>query len=144
MARRRRGLPEVGQRQVWLDEFRSEYNHLRRHEALEMRTPASVWRASERRYQPDPPEWEYGREAEVHRLNAQGQLLRAGWRWPISQALRQRRVEVKRVRAHSLLVYCCQSLVRAIDLIAQRSTAVDRWAQPANCKDCKGCGDNAV
>ena len=141
MARRRRGLPPVEQRQAWLNEFRYEYNYVRPHEALAMRTPASVWRPSERRYQPDPPEWEYGGEAEVHRLNKKGQLQLEGERWAISQALRQQRVQVKRVGEQTLLVYYCQSLVREIDLAAQRSTAVDRWAQPANCK---GCGDNAV
>ena len=141
MARRRRGLPEMGQRQAWLDEFRQEYNHVRRHEALGMRTPASLWRPSGRRYQPDPPEWEYDSQAEVHRLNRHGQLPWAARRWPISQALRQQRVEVKRAGEHNLLVYYCQTLVRVIDLAAQRSTAVDRWAQPANRK---GCSDNTV
>jgi transposase InsO family protein len=141
MARRRRGLPPGEQRQAWLDEFRYEYNHVRPHEALAMRTPASVWRPSQRHYQADPPEWEYGAEAEVHRLNKKGQLQLGGERWAISQALRQQRVAVKRVGEQMLLVYYCQSLVREIDLAAQRSTAVDRWAQPSTCK---GCPDNAV
>ena len=32
--------------QQWLDEFRWEHNQVRPHEALQMRTPASVWRPS--------------------------------------------------------------------------------------------------
>src|SRR5664280_1007508 len=64
MARRRRGLPPASGRQQWLDEFRYEYNHIRPHEALAMRTPASVWRVSVRRYDPQPPAWDYGAGAE--------------------------------------------------------------------------------
>ena len=74
MARRRRGLPGEEQRQAWLDEFRYEYNHVRRHEALGMRTPASVWQPSGRRYDPHPREWEYGAGAEVQRLDRDGRL----------------------------------------------------------------------
>ncbi len=77
----------------------------------------------------------------MHRLNKKGQLQLSGERWAISQALRQQRVAVKRVGEQTLLVYYCQSLVREIDLAAQRSTAVDRWAQPSTCN---GCPDNAV
>ena len=119
---------------LWQMDFKSP-------KALGMRTPASVWRPRVRRYPSDPPEWEYGSQAEVHALNRHGRLQKAGRRWPISRALRQQRVEVKRVGEHNLLVYYCQTLVRVIDLAAQRSTAVDCWAQPANCK---GCGDNAA
>ena len=39
------------QRQEWLDGFRQEYNHVRPHEALGMRTPATVWSKSVRAYQ---------------------------------------------------------------------------------------------
>ena len=141
MARRRRGLPAAEQRQGWLDEFRYEYNHVRPHEALGMRPPACVWQASARRYDADPPEWDYGAEAEVQRLDQQGQLRLGSRNWPVSEALRQQRVRVQRVGESSLLVYYCRSLVREIDLAAQRSTAVDRWAQPTTCK---ACGDNTV
>ena len=141
MARRRRGLPAEQERQAWLEAFRYEYNHVRGHEALGMRTPASVWRASERRYDPQPREWDYGVEAEVHRLDEDGQLRLGQRNWPVSEALRRQPVEVKRVGESTLLVYYCQSLVREIDLAAQRSTAVDRWAQPTTCK---GCPDNTV
>ena len=141
MARRRRGLPGEEQRQAWLDEFRYEYNHVRRHEALGMRTPASVWQPSGRHYDPHPPEWEYEAGAEVQRLDRDGQLRLGRRSWPISEALSGQRVRLQRVGESTILVYYCQSLVREIDLAAQRSTAVDRWAQPTNCK---GCPDNTV
>jgi transposase InsO family protein len=140
MARRRRGLPSAEQHQAWLDEFREEYNHLRPHEALGGQTPASAWYPSTRRYHPHPPEWDYGTGAEVQRLGANGQLkLQRRW-WQVSEALAYEPVQLVRVEER-VLVYYCQSLLREIDLADQRSTPVERWSQPSNCK---GCGGNAV
>src|SRR5271170_6220092 len=51
-ATQRRGWPWGADRQRWLDEFRFEYNHVRPPEALGMKTPATVWSKSERKYQP--------------------------------------------------------------------------------------------
>ncbi len=137
MARRRRGLPVAEQHQPWLDAFREEYNQVRPHEALQGRTPASVWRRSRRVYDPKPPEWDYGNDAEVHRLGANGQLKWQTRWWQVSQALAYEPVQVVRVQER-LLVYYCRSLVREIDLADQRSTAVDRWSQPSTCKGCPG------
>jgi transposase InsO family protein len=137
MARRRRELPEPGQRQPWLDWFRQEYNEIRPHEALGDRTPASVWVPSPRHYDPNPPEWDYGPDAEVHRLGKTGQLkLQSHW-WQISEALPYEPVRLLRI-GERILVYYRNSLIRELDLCAQRSTAVDRWAQPTNCKGCPG------
>ena len=71
-AMKRRGIPASHERQVWLDEFRHEYNHVRPHEALGMKTPAAVWSKSSRRYVADPPAWEYEVGAEVYRLSNAG------------------------------------------------------------------------
>ncbi len=73
-AMKRRGIPSGEQRQLWLDEFRHEYNHVRPHEALGMKTPAAVWSKSARRYQPNRSEWEYESGAEVRKLSTQGHL----------------------------------------------------------------------
>jgi|SRR5450755_2772353 len=140
MARRKRGLPEGEPRQAWLDNFRYEYNHVRPHEGLGMRTPASLWHVSPRSYDPNPTAWDYGAGSEVYRLNRNGQLKLQGRWWQVSEALRQQWVEVKPIDQR-ILVYYCRSLVREINLATQRSTAVDRWVQPSICN---ACGDNAV
>ena len=124
-AMQRRGMPASQQRQSWLDEFRWEYNHVRPHEALQMRTPAAVWSKSMRRYQAHPPAWEYEAGAEVRQVAPQGQLNLEGRRWDISRALAGQRVQLIRVEER-ILVYYCRSLVRELDLVSQRSTAVDR------------------
>ena len=125
-AMKRRAMPASHQRQEWLDEFRHEYNHVRPHEALGMKTPAAVWSQSRRRYVADPPAWEYELGAEVYKLSTQGQLQLIRRRWNISRALAGEWVQVVRVEGR-LLVYYCRSLVRELDLLTQRSTAVDRW-----------------
>jgi transposase InsO family protein len=125
-AMNRRGIPSGSERQLWLDEFRHEYNFVRPHEALGMKTPAAVWSKSSRRYVANPPAWEYETGAEVRKLSTQGQLQVAKRRWDISRALAGEWVQVVRVDGRAL-VYYCRSLVRELDLVTQRSTAVDRW-----------------
>jgi transposase InsO family protein len=113
-ALKRRGYPEVEQRQRWLDEFRHEYNHLRPHEALEMKTPASRWRGSERKYDPHPAAWQYEPRAEVRRLDTGGQICLDGRRWDISRALAGEPVEVIRIEGRILIRYC-ETVVRELE-----------------------------
>ena len=142
---KRRGFPSQGQRQDWLDEFRYEYNCVRPHEALEMKTPASVWRKSVRAYQAQPRSWEYEAGAEVQKVAAGGYLHIGGRRWEISRALAGEWVQLIRV-GQRILVYYCRSLVRELDPLNQRSTAVDRWLPSPGAADgdCKGCPDNTL
>jgi hypothetical protein len=122
-ARWRRGNPVVEwQQQAWLDEFREEYNQVRPHEALGMKTPASVWHRSLRRYDPQPSAWEYAPGSEVQRLGPYGQLKLEGRWWQVSEALAGEAVRLERI-AGRVLVHYCQTLVREIDLLEQRSTA---------------------
>jgi putative transposase len=55
-----------------LDRFRYEYNELRPHEALEMRTPASVYRPSPRRFPERLPEVEYPESMLVRSVRPHG------------------------------------------------------------------------
>lgn len=56
------------------DDFCQEYNHARPHEGLDMGTPASVYRASERTYPARVQDPEYGREFEVRRVGDRGEF----------------------------------------------------------------------
>jgi uncharacterized membrane protein len=103
-----------------------------------MKTPASVWRPSEKRYQENPPEWEYETGAEVRRLNSEGHLTMKGKRWGISRALAGERVQLIWI-GERILVYYCRSLVRELDWPLQQSTAVDRWRGQSSPEKCKGC-----
>jgi transposase InsO family protein len=123
LARRRVLVPDV---QAWLDEFRWEHNHLRPHEALGLERPASRWRPSERRYNPQPPRWEYPLGAKVRKVDSQGKLTLEGRNWQISGALVGEWVQVVKL-GERVQVYYCKTLVREIDLAIQRSTMVERW-----------------
>lgn len=61
-----------------LEEFRQEYNQVRPHEALDMATPAARYQSSPRRYQHQPPEWEYPSGCRVERLQSNGCLYLDG------------------------------------------------------------------
>jgi transposase InsO family protein len=123
LARRRVLVPDV---QAWLDEFRWEHNHVRPHEALGMERPASRWRPSARRYDPQPPRWQYPAGARVLKVDSRGKLTLAGRNWQISSALVGEWVQVVKLEER-LQVYYCSTLVREIDLAIQRSTMVERW-----------------
>src|SRR5208337_705829 len=124
-ALRRRGW-QGKPRQQWLDEFRWEHNHLRPHEALGMNTPASRWQPSLRRYDPQPPCWEYPEGSWVLKVDCQGKLDLAGRKWIIGRPLSGERVRLLEVE-HRLQVYYCNTLIRELDLEIQRSTMVERW-----------------
>ena len=126
LARRRRGLPEPALHQRWLDDFRHEYNHLRPHEALGMRTPASLWSRSERPFQPNPPVWKYPNGAELQRLDRQGRLRLGGRHWQVAGPLAQEQVQLVRID-HRVLLFYRRTLVRELDLASQGSTAVEPW-----------------
>jgi len=122
----KRGYPAPENRQEWLNRFRQEYNHVRPHEALGMQTPATIWRKSERRYDPKPPRWEYAEGSEVIRVSSAGRICINGRSWEISRALAGEWVQLIRLE-EKVLVYYCRSLVRELDQLNQRSVATDRW-----------------
>jgi len=121
----KRGTPRHHM-QAWLDAYRWEHNHVRPHQALRMQTPASVWRASPRRYDPQPPRWEYPDTAWILKVDCQGKIETAGRKWKISRALAGDYVQLLPTEDR-ILVYYCATLVRELDPVIQRSTIVDRW-----------------
>ncbi len=122
---RRRGIPQQ-HLQAWLDAYRWEHNYVRPHEALDMRTPASVWTPSVKRYDPHPPRWEYPPGAWVLKVDCQGKLEIKRRKWTISQALAGERVCVVPISGRWMVFYCA-TLVRELDPQIQCSTIVEHW-----------------
>jgi transposase InsO family protein len=60
------------QQQQALDRFRQEYNEVRPHEALEMRTPAEVYQPSPRKFLAHVPELQYPQNMLVRSVHAKG------------------------------------------------------------------------
>lgn len=125
----RRGLQH--EPQAWLDNYRAEYNQLRPHEALGMKTPASMWRPSSRRYNPNPSPWQYPENAWTLKVDCQGTIDLKGIRWRIGKTLAGERVMIQPLEQRWLIFYC-STLVREIDPQAQRSTIVERWKEEQN------------
>jgi transposase InsO family protein len=119
--------------QPWLDAYRAEYNDVRPHEAIGMRTPASVWRPSARRYDPHPPPWEYPQDAWTLKVDCQGTVDIAGRRWRIGKTLAGERIMIQPLEQR-YLVFFCATLVRELDPEMKRSTIVERFIsqQPPN------------
>lgn len=111
--------------QAWLDAFRWEHNYVRPHEALGMRTPSEVWHRSERRYDPQPPPWEYPSGSKVLKVDSQGKVDAWGQRWRIAIGLSGQRVQLVRLGERAQ-VYYCNTLIRELDLETHRSTIVER------------------
>ena len=117
-----RGRPRRPERwQRWLDGFRQEYNHRRPHEALGMRTPASRWRPSRRRFDPRPRRWDYPPGSWVVRVAGCGQLWLYNQRWELSRALAGQWVCLEHV-AQRILVRYCRTTVRELDLVSGKSS----------------------
>lgn len=131
-AMERRGPPS-DELQKWLDAFRWEHNHVRPHEALGMKTPAQVWQTSPRRYDPNPPRWEYPAGSRVLKVDCQGKVELCGWKWKVSKGLIGERVRVVQVEQR-FQVYYCATLVREVDPQVRSSTVIERWI-PAEVED---------
>ncbi len=69
------------------DAFREEYNHVRPHEALAMKTPASLYQPSPRPYPAWLPEPEYGDGYEIRRVGDRGEFRWSGEKIGLSYAL---------------------------------------------------------
>jgi transposase InsO family protein len=112
--------------QAWLDHYRWEHNHVRPHEALGMKTPATIWRPSPKRYDPHPPRWEYPCGAYVRKVDSSGKVKLKGRNWNINQALAGEWVQIVPTGERWMIFYCT-TLIREIDPAIQRSTIIERW-----------------
>ncbi len=115
-ALRHRGVPK--QFAAWpaaVAEFQSTYNNRRPHEALGMQRPRERYQASPRRYQEQPPAWEYPAGSDVRRVNGNGAIAEAGRKWFVCEALAGQSVRVERFDG-KLLVSYRHMYIREIDL----------------------------
>ena len=118
-----------------LRRFRREYNELRPHEALSLKTPAECYQPSARRYVPHGRPWEY-EEGEVRRLNPAGALRYRGVQYFVSEALAGEQVSCLDM-GDQLVIQFHRMYVRQIDLVGRRTypllIAVDEpgfWPSP--------------
>lgn len=101
--------------QPLLEKYRNNYNQVRPHESLGMKTPSERYVRSKRLYNPKPPAWEYPENAEVKRLSTQGCLPLNGRYYFVCEALAHEWVQLKRLD-DNLLVKFRGLYIREINL----------------------------
>ena len=124
----RRGFQEA------LECFRREYNEVRPHEALALETPSQRYRPSARRYEPNPPAWQYPLGAEVRRLVHNGCLFEAGRYHFVCHALAGRRVRLERF-ADRILISYRHMLIRELDPTTGKSRSILKPYGPTGHED---------
>jgi hypothetical protein len=109
--------------QQWAKRFRTEYNQVRPHQALGMRTPAQVYRPQHLHpYQEAPREYPY-RCAKTQRLDAGGFLNYRGRRHFVCEALATQRVGIDEVDGLVVVRYRAMA-IREIDLRTGRTRSL--------------------
>lgn len=107
----------------WAAEFRHEYNYQRPHEALQMKTPAAVYRRENLRpFQEQPKAWEYN-GGTVKKLDHKGLLHYCGGHYFVCEALADEYVRVDKLE-QKLVVTFRHLSIREIDLRTNRSQAL--------------------
>jgi transposase InsO family protein len=123
-----------GDRQGWLDDFRSEYNSVRPHQGIGMRTPASLWQPSGQQYRAELPAWQYPEGQLASPLNRKGEMSWEGRRWTISGALKNEIVGLERTGDRAL-VYFCNTPVAELNLQTNRASPLP--VDPFRSLDCR-------
>ena len=93
-----------------------------------MQTPASRWRPSPRRYNPNPPPWEYPQGAWTLKIDSHGTIDIHEQPYRIAKSLIGERVRIVPVEQR-FLVYYCNTLIRELDPRTERSTIINRYVE---------------
>lgn len=97
------------------DAFRHEFNHVRPHEALDMKTPASVWRPSAREMPATLPEYEYPGHMTVRLVSESGEYKFSGQPIFLSQVLSNERIALEETDDGIWSLYFCDRLLGKMD-----------------------------
>jgi transposase InsO family protein len=126
----RRGTPLDSERQNWLNDFRQEYNCVRPHEALQMKTPDQVWHKSPRMFRESHSAWQYPAGSEVKEVDRNGQFRLHRQRHYITKALAGKEVGLLEVE-HRILVFYRRTLICELDPMPPCPSMPTRTAMPA-------------
>lgn len=112
-----REFADLSSCQEAFDEWRPIYNRQRPHESLEMDVPSSRYRPSPRSYREQPAVWDYGPEAIVRKVMAQGRISFQGRRYHVSRGLSGESVCMRPMEEDGVYeVWFCRTLINRLDL----------------------------
>jgi transposase InsO family protein len=99
------------------DWFRETYNLERPHESLEMKTPVTRYKPSQRCYPENLPAIEYGPDDQVRKVQAKGEIFFKGKVFRVTKALRGYPVALRPTKTDgNFSVYFCQHKLKEICL----------------------------
>lgn len=97
------------------DTWRSQYNHIRPHEALSMEVPASRYEPSRRRYPPTDPSWTYPPQAQVRKVDYGGAISVQARKYRVGQAFRRQDVGLYETKDGRWDVYFRSQFIKTLD-----------------------------
>jgi len=108
----------VRQYQAELELWRKEFNQVRPHEALEMKTPSELYTPSPRKFSQQLPGIDYPSDYQIRMVGQGGDIKYEGQRYFLSTALTGYLVGLKIIDTHKLAVYFTKIMLGVIDLNA--------------------------
>jgi hypothetical protein len=103
------------QQQKRFNEFCSEYNEHRPHEALEMRTPSEYYCGSIRKFPSRLPQVSYPDHMQIRRIYLHGDILYLGKRLFVTESLRGEYVGVEQIDEDTSWLWYCDYFLGRID-----------------------------
>jgi len=118
---------DIKAQQKRFDDFRREYNYLRPHEALDMKTPSEIYTSSDRRMPQKLGHYDYPCHFEVRRVSRNGGIRWKKKRVPVSQTLIEEYIGFEAVDDGIHNVYFCDLLIgRFFEDILKIKDVIDR------------------
>jgi len=112
------------QQQLAFERFREEFNHVRPHEALEMKTPAHLYIPSAREYHGAVPPFEYSPEMVVRRVRLNGHIKWKGKSLFMSEALVGETIGMQEVDEEVWDLYLCHHRLGRLERGAKRFSSL--------------------
>jgi transposase InsO family protein len=110
-------LESLAHTQPGLERWRSVYNHVRPHEALQMQVPASRYRPSSRAMPERVPPIEYEEADLVRRVQQGGRISYGGREWALPKAFRGYPVALRPTEGNEqVAAYFCRQRIAVLDL----------------------------
>jgi transposase InsO family protein len=95
----------LGRQQKWFDHFLKEFNEERPHQALALKTPASVYKKSNRSYPSKTPEIIYPNEYLIRKVKTNGEIKYFGKRYFVSELLHGEPIGLEMIDDDRAIVY---------------------------------------
>lgn len=113
----RREFESIKQCQTGFDTWRTQYNTVRPHEALNMETPASRYQVSQRSYTENPTPYEYGETDQVRCVSRDQSVSFKGYNILVGLGFIHRKIALRpTTRDGHYTLHFCHQQIGAVDL----------------------------